>query len=57
MTYKTVMVNLAIGGTNKPRIAVAKQVAERLDARLIGVTASGGQPAALFFRTERLLKE
>jgi nucleotide-binding universal stress UspA family protein len=48
MTYKTVMVNLAIGGINKPRIAVAKQVAERLDARLIGVTASEVSPPLYF---------
>ena len=48
MTYKTVMVNLAIGGINKPRIAVAKQVAERFDARLIGVTASEINPPLYF---------
>lgn len=48
MTCKTVMVNLAIGGVNKPRIAVAKQVAERFDARLIGVTASEVSPPLYF---------
>ncbi len=48
MTYRTVMVNLAIGGINKPRIAVAKQVAERFDARLIGVTASEVSPPLYF---------
>ena len=48
MTYKTVMVNLAIGGVNKPRIAVAKQLAERFDARLIGVAASEITPPLYF---------
>jgi nucleotide-binding universal stress UspA family protein len=48
MACKTVMVNLAVGGINKPRIAVAKQVAERLDARLIGVTASEISPPLYF---------
>ena len=48
MTCKTVMVNLAIGGANKPRLAVAKQLAERLDARLIGVAASEITPPLYF---------
>lgn len=48
MNCKTVMVNLAIGSINKPRIAVAKQLAERFDARLIGVAASEITPPLYF---------
>lgn len=53
MTYKTVMVGLALGQPNGARLEVAAQLAERFGARVIGVAAaefsplyfSEGQPA------------
>lgn len=48
MTCKAVMVNLAVGGVNKPRIEIAKQLAERFDARLIGISASDISPPLYF---------
>lgn len=48
MSCKTVMVNLAVGGVNKPRIAIAKNLAERFDARLIGIAASDISPPLYF---------
>ena len=40
MSYKTVMVNLTLDGPNTACLAVAGDLAERFEARLIGVAAS-----------------
>ena len=44
MTYMTIMVHMTAGGDNRPRIAIAKHLADRLDARLIGIAASEFSP-------------
>ena len=40
MTYKTVMVGLALGKPNDARLEVAAQLAERFGVRVIGVAAA-----------------
>lgn len=48
MSYKTIMVHLAAGASNQSRVAVAKQLAERFEARLIGIAASELSPPLYF---------
>src|SRR6266536_4976447 len=48
MTYKTVMVSLALGRPNDSRLEVAAQLAERFGARVIGVAAAEFSPPLYF---------
>lgn len=48
MTYATVMVALSIDRTNKSRLEVAGQLAERFSARVIGITAAEYGPPLYF---------
>lgn len=48
MTYKTVMVGLALGQPNDARLEVAAQLAERFGARVIGVAAAEFSPPPYF---------
>ena len=48
MTYKTVMVGLALGRPNEARLEVAAQLAERFGARVIGVAAAEFSPPPYF---------
>jgi len=48
MTYKTVMVGLALGQPNEARLEVAAQLAERFGARVIGVAAAEFSPPPYF---------
>jgi len=48
MTYKTVMVALALGQPNDGRLAVAAQLAERFGARVIGAAAAEFSPPLYF---------
>lgn len=60
MTYRTVMVNLVVDQPNERCIAVASDLAERFEARIIGIAAADFSPP-LYFTTgaqaERLLEE
>lgn len=48
MTYKTVMVALALGQPNDARLEVAAQLAERFGSRVIGVAAAEFSPPLYF---------
>jgi nucleotide-binding universal stress UspA family protein len=48
MTYATVMVSLALDQPNRPRLDIACQLAERSDARLIGVAAAEFSPPVYY---------
>jgi nucleotide-binding universal stress UspA family protein len=48
MSYKTIMVYLAVGAENRAKIAVAKHLADRFEARLIGIAASELSPPLYF---------
>jgi nucleotide-binding universal stress UspA family protein len=48
MTYKTVMVALALGQPNDARLEVAAQLTERFGARVIGVAAAEFNPPLYF---------
>jgi nucleotide-binding universal stress UspA family protein len=48
MTYKTVMVALALGQPNDARLEVAAELAERFGARVIGVAAAEFNPPLYF---------
>ncbi len=48
MTYKTVMVGLALGQPNASRLEVAAQLAERFEARVIGIAAAEFSPPLYF---------
>src|SRR4029079_14785875 len=48
MTYKTVMVALALGQSNDARLEVAAQLAERFGARVIGGVAAEFSPPLYF---------
>jgi nucleotide-binding universal stress UspA family protein len=48
MTYSTVMVGLALGQPNEPRLEIAAQLAERFGARVIGITAAEFSPPLYF---------
>ena len=52
MTYKTVMVSLALGQANDARLEVAAQLAERFSARVIGVAAAEFSPPLYFTEGE-----
>ena len=52
MTYKTVMVGLALGQSNDARLEVAAQMAERFGARVIGVAAAEFSPPLYFTEGE-----
>jgi nucleotide-binding universal stress UspA family protein len=52
MTYKTVMVGLALGPPNDARLEVAAQLAERFGARVIGVAAAEFSPPLYFTEGE-----
>ena len=44
MSYSTIMVQLDLEGSNEPRLRIAGELAERFDARLIGITGGNFQP-------------
>lgn len=48
MSYKTIMVHLAVGAENGAKIAIAKHLADRFEARLIGIAASELSPPLYF---------
>ena len=52
MTYKTVMVGLALGQPNDARLEVAAQLAKRFGARVIGVAAAEFSPPLYFTEGE-----
>jgi nucleotide-binding universal stress UspA family protein len=52
MTYKTVMVSLALGQPNDSRLEVAAQLAERFGARVIGIAAAEFSPPLYFTEGE-----
>src|SRR6478609_3041167 len=52
MTYKTVMVGLALGQPNDARLEVAAQMAERFGARVIGAAAVEFSPPLYFTEGE-----
>ena len=52
MTYKTVMVGLALGQPNDARLEIAAQLAERFDARVIGIAAAEFSPPLYFTEGE-----
>jgi nucleotide-binding universal stress UspA family protein len=52
MTYKTVMVGLALGQPNDARLEVAAQLAERFEARVIGIAAAEFSPPLYFTEGE-----
>ncbi len=52
MTYKTVMVGLALGQSNDARLEVAAQLAERFGARVIGAAAAEFSPPLYFTEGE-----
>jgi len=52
MTYKTVMVGLALGQPNDSRLEAAAQLAERFEARVIGIAAAEFSPPLYFTEGE-----
>lgn len=52
MTYRTVMVGLALGQSNDARLEVAAQLAERFGARVIGTAAAEFSPPLYFTEGE-----
>jgi hypothetical protein len=48
MTYKTLMVALALGQPNDARLEVAAQLAEWHASRIIGIAAAGFSPPLYF---------
>lgn len=48
MSYKTVMVSLALDRSNEACLAVAGDLAERFEARLVGIATSDFRPALYF---------
>ena len=52
MTYKTVMVALALGQSNDGRVEVAAQLAEQFGARVIGAAAAEFSPPLYFTEGE-----
>src|SRR3954464_3285771 len=60
MGYKTVMVSLALDGPNNACLSVAGDLAERFEARVIGIAASDIRPTLYFTEgdyAEKVLKE
>src|SRR5437764_9147945 len=56
VSYKTVMVSLALDRSNEACLAVAGDLAERFGARLIGIAASDIRPALYFAEGESAQK-
>src|SRR5260370_14143748 len=52
MKYATVMVGMALGQPNESRLEIAAQLAERFDARVIGVAAAEFTPPLYFTEGE-----
>ncbi len=52
MSYSTLMVHLDIDRSNKARLQIAGELAERFDARLIGIAAADIQPPLYFMEGE-----
>ena len=52
MDYKTVMVSLALDRPNDACLAVAGDIAERFEARVIGIAASDLRPTLYFAEGE-----
>jgi hypothetical protein len=48
MTYKTVMVSLALDRSNEACLAVAADIAERFEARVVGIAASDLRPTLYY---------
>src|SRR5947208_7270542 len=48
MGYRSVMVSLALDGPNDACLAVAGDLAERFDARVVGIAASDVRPSLYF---------
>lgn len=60
MTFATVMVSLALGGSNEARLEVGCQLAERFGAGIIGIAAAQFAPPLYFLdgaRTEDLIDQ
>src|SRR5438105_5429650 len=60
MSYSTVMVSLALDRANEARLEIAGQLAERFDARAIGITAAQLSPPLYFAsgdQAQRLLDQ
>ena len=53
MTYATVMVGLSVDQSNEARLEIAGQLAERLGARVIGITAAEFSPPLYFASGEQ----
>lgn len=53
MTYATVMVGLSINHSNKARLEITGQLAERFGARVIGITAAEFSPPLYFTSGEQ----
>ena len=56
MTYATVMVSLALDQPNEARLDAAGQIAERFDARIVGIAASQFTPP-LYFTSGELAQD
>ena len=56
MTYATVMVSLALDRANDARLAIARQLAEKFSARVIGITAGEFSPPLYFITGEQAQK-
>ena len=56
MTYATVMVSLALDQPNEVRLDAAGQIAERFDARIVGIAASQFTPP-LYFTSGELAQD
>jgi DNA-binding MurR/RpiR family transcriptional regulator len=48
MSYATVMVALSVDRSNTARLEIARQLAERFSARVIGITAAEYGPPLYF---------
>jgi nucleotide-binding universal stress UspA family protein len=53
MTYRTVMVGLALDRSNQARLEIAGQLAERFGARVIGIAAAEFSPPLYFISGEQ----
>jgi nucleotide-binding universal stress UspA family protein len=56
MTYATVMVSLALDRANEARLEITGQLAERFEARVIGIAAAQFSPPLYFTSGERAQK-
>jgi nucleotide-binding universal stress UspA family protein len=56
MTYATVMVSLGLDRANEARLEITGQLAERFDARVIGITAAQFSPPLYFTSGEQAQK-